>query len=194
MDFLFEFTVLYSYYTDIKGLIYMDFSYYLKQQIQLHPSMQLEDVVKMCYQAVFGPEHMLTEVEKAKQYFYQEYQDTPASFSTPLYEPISEDFCRINLAAWKARNLDPEELFNLFVTSTNFHIKGTRTDLNNCAKSAEKLIAKNMFPFTLEEWKKYYVAYKNNGMLPIHHSEAYRLAEHPAYRLVRKSLLNTDIS
>lgn len=172
----------------------MDFGYYLKHQIELHPSMQMQDVVKMCYQAVFGVEHMLSDIEKAKQYFFQEYEATPANFSIPLYEPISEDFCRINLGAWKSRNLDPEELFELFVTSANYNVPGTRTDLNNCAKSVEKLIAKNLLPFSLEKWKEYYVAYKNNGMHPVHHSEIYRLAEQPAYRLVRKSLLHTDIS
>lgn len=172
----------------------MDFGYYLKHQIQLHPSMQIQDVIKMCYQAVFGVEHMLTDTDKAKQYFYQEYEATPASFSIPLYEPVSETFCRINLGAWKARSLDPEELFDLFVASTKYHVPGTRFDLNNCAKSVEKLIDKGILPFSKEEWKETYVAYKNNGMLPVHHSETYRLAEQPAYRLVHKSLLNADIS
>lgn len=172
----------------------MDFGFYLKKQIQLHPSMQMQDVLKMCYQAVFGVEHMLADINKAKQYFVQEYEATPASFSVPLYEPISEDFCRINLAAWKARNLDPEELFELFVTSANYKVLGTRTDLNNCAKSVEKIIAKGLLPFSLTEWKEYYTTYKNNGMNPVHHSDLYHQAEQPAYRLVRKNLLHTDIS
>ena len=172
----------------------MDFGYYLKHQIELHPSIQMQDLVKMCYQAVFGVEHMLADVEQARAYFIQEFEATPASFSVPLYEPISEDFCRVNLAAWKARNLNPDDLFELFVKSAHYNVPGTRTDLNNCAKSAEKIIAKGLLPFSLEEWKEYYVTYKNNGMHPVHHSEAYRKAEQPAYRLVRKSLLNADIS
>lgn len=172
----------------------MDFGYYLKHQIELHPSMQMQDVVKMCYQAVFGVEHMLSDVEKARQYFFQEYESVTANFSVPLYEPISEDFCRVNLAAWKARGLDAKELFDLFVSTSRYNVPGTRTDLNNCAKSVEKIIAKGLLPFTLDEWKPYYIAYKNNGMLPVHHSEAYRLAEQPAYRLIHKNLLNADIS
>ena len=172
----------------------MEFNYYLKQQLQLHPSMQMQDVLKMCYQAVFGVEHMLADIEKARQYFYQEYASTPAALSIPLYESISEDFCRINLAAWKARDLDPDELFELFVTSAHHTVLGTRTDLNNCAKSAEKLIAKDLFPFSLEDWKTYYVEYKNSGIRPVHHSDAYRQAEQPAYRIICKNLLHTDIS
>lgn len=172
----------------------MDFGFYLKKQIQLHPSMQMQDVLKMCYQAVFGVEHMLADIAKAREYFNREYEATPASFSVPLYEPISESFCRINLGAWKARDLDPEELFELFVASANYNVPGTRTDLNNCAKSVEKIITKGLLPFTLEEWQKVYVEYKNSGMQPVHHSEIYQSAEHPAYRLVRKNLLHADIS
>ena len=172
----------------------MDFGYYLKEQIKLHPSMQMQDVIKMCYQAVFGAEHMLSDIEKAKQYFMQEYEATTACFSIPLYESISESYCRINLAAWKARALEPEELFELFAASAKQNVPGTRTDLNNCAKDVEKIVAKGLLPFTLEEWKTTYVAYKNSGMLPVHHSEEYRRSEQPAYRLVRKSLLHADIS
>lgn len=172
----------------------MDFGFYLKNQIAMHPSIQLQDVIKMCYQAVFGAEHLLKDTEQARQYFLREYDETPASYSIPLYEPISENFCRINLAAWKARNFDPEELFQLFVSSADFHTQGTRTDLNNCAKSVEKIIAKGLLPFSLEEWQEAYLAYKNNGMHPVHHSDAYRQAEKPAYRLIHKSLLNADIS
>lgn len=171
----------------------MDFSFYLKKQIELHPSMQIQDVVKMCYQAVFGMEHMIADIEKARQFFYEEYAATPADNSIPLYEPISENFCRINLAAWKARNLDADKLFDLFLASGRSHIGGTRFELNDCAKDVEKLIKKGLLPFTVEEWKEYYTTYKNNGMLPVHHSEAYRQSEHPAYRLIRKTLLNADI-
>jgi hypothetical protein len=66
----------------------MDFDFYLKKQLELHPSMQMQDLVKMCYKAVFGAEHMLADVERARTYFMQEYDATPASSCIPLYEPI----------------------------------------------------------------------------------------------------------
>ena len=134
----------------------MDFSFYLKTQLEHHPSMQMQDIIKMCYQATFGVEHML--------------------------------------AAWKAKNLESRDLFDLFVATANFNVPGTETDFDNFAKSAEQLIAEGLFPFSLEEWQNYYTAYKNNGMHPVHHSDAYRLAERPAYRLIWKSLLPADIS
>lgn len=172
----------------------MNFEFYLEKQLELHPSMQMQDVVKMCYQAVFGMEHMIADIEKARQFFYKEYEATPANSAIPLYEPVSETFCRVNLGAWKARNLDADTLFDYFISSGKSHVAGTRFELNNCAKAVEKLIRKGLLPFSSEEWKEYYTAYKNNGMHPVHHSEAYHQSEHPAYRLVRKTLLNADIT
>lgn len=171
----------------------MDFKYYFTEQLRLHPSMQPQDVVKMCYQAAYGAEHMLTNLEKAKQFFDEEFKAIPPSFAQPLYEPISEDFCRINLAAWKARDLSGEELFELFTASPHNSTSGP-SDFSNCIKSAELVIQKGKAPFSYEEWHAYFDEYKKNGMPVVHHSEAYRLAEQPAYRIVRKDLLKTDIT
>ena len=147
----------------------------------------------MSYQASFGAEHMLTDTERARSYFTQEYEATPADSSIPLYEPVSENFCRVNLAAWKARDLNSTDLFDLFIATANNNAPGTETDFNNFVKSAEALIAEGLFPFSLDEWQNYYTAYKANGMHPVHHSDAYRQAERPAYRLIKKSLLPADI-
>lgn len=171
----------------------MDFKYYFTEQLRLHPSMQPQDVVKMCYQAAYGAEHMITDPEHAKQLFDREYEAVPASFAIPLYEPISEDFCRINLAAWKARGLDKDDLFELFTASAHSSSVG-ESDFSNCIKPAEQVIQKGKAPFSFEEWQAYYSEYKKSGMPAVHHSEAYRRAEQPAYRLVRKSLLHTDIT
>ena len=171
----------------------MDFKFYLQKQLELHPSMQMQDIIKMCYQAAFGVEHMLTDIERARAYFHQEYDATPADPSMPLYEPISEHFCRVNLPAWKSRNFVPEELFDLFLSSAKHNISGTSADFYMFAKAAETLIAAGNFSFSLEEWNNYYTAYKNNGIHPVHHSDAYRQAERPAYRLIHKNLLNTNL-
>ena len=168
----------------------MNFYSYLEQQLALHPSMQLQDIVKMCYQAVFGPEHMLTDIERARTYFMQEYEATPADYSVPLFEPLSDTFCRVNLSAWKANAYDADKLFELFLFSAKSKTSGTETDFDLCAQDVEKIIAKGLLPFSLEEWTEYYATYKKNGMHPVHHSDTYRLAEQPAYRLVCTDLLS----
>ena len=41
----------------------------------------------------------------------------------------------------------------------------------------------------VEEWKEFLTAYRSAGMPAVHHSEEYRIAEKPAYRIVRVELL-----
>jgi len=171
----------------------LKFDLYLEKQVKLHPSMQMQDVIKMCYQAVFGPEHLLADIECAKKYFMQEYETAPANQFQPLYESVSDTFCRVNLRAWKARALEPEKLFHLFVASATGKTPGAEVDFYLCIKEVEEMITRGILPFSLEEWQVYFAAYKKSGIHPVHHSDAYRLAEQPAYRLVCKSLLNAAL-
>ena len=94
----------------------MDFETYLLEQIQMHPALQPQDIWKLCYQAAFGPEHLLNDLQGAREYLEKEYETT-AEQDVPLYEPISNEICRVNLAAWKFHGLPLEWLFRLFTAS-----------------------------------------------------------------------------
>jgi hypothetical protein len=80
----------------------MSFEAFLREQMKKHPSMQPQDVVKMCYQAAFGAEHLLLDLDVAKSYHEKEYAEVVAT-KDELYEQISDTVCRINLSAWKAQ-------------------------------------------------------------------------------------------
>jgi len=136
---------------------------YLAQQLVLHPSMQMQDIVKLCYQAAFGAEHLLSNVNKARAYFFEEYARTNAS-DVPLFERISDDVCRVNLAAWKQAGLPPEWLFNIFAASMYPREDG----------------AALFFDFLQQAG----LEPEDIPVAAVHHSAAYRAAEQPAYRIV----------
>jgi hypothetical protein len=46
-------------------------------------------------------------------------------------------------------------------------------------------------PVTLDAWHEFMVWYEGLGRPAIHHSDAYRQHEKPAYRIVRRELLGT---
>lgn len=153
----------------------MEFEVYLKQQLQLHPSMQPQDAVKLCYQAALGAEHLLTDFDAAEKYFTAEYAAViPAPL--PLFEEISPEVCRVNLAAWKAKGLPAAWLFRMFTASVRLQ-RGTRELFKEYLTTAEKVLP-------LADWQTYLDAYRAAGMPTVHHSDAYRAAEHPAYRIV----------
>ncbi len=159
----------------------MEFIKYLTEQLSMHPHIQAADVVKMCYQAAFGAEHLLADVEAAGEYFNREYHSTEP-VAGRIFEPISPYTCRVNMAAWKAAGLNPHWLFNMFVSSVGPHEQGKDTFVQYL-DWAEQLIASGATGIGLEEYKLFVQEYLRSGVSPVHHSHTYRQMERPAYRL-----------
>ena len=84
-----------------------NFRKYLMEQADRHPSVQPQDIVKMCYQAAYGAEHLLGDLKGARRYLEEEYAATKEG-DMELYENISDSVCRINLAAWKCTGMPLE--------------------------------------------------------------------------------------
>ena len=155
----------------------MNFTAYVEEQLRLHPAAQSQDVIKMCYQAARGAEHLLSDTTHARAYFDQEYAATPADSTQPLFEAISADVCRVNLAAWKAASLPAEWLFRMFAHTASVPMGG--------AELLEQYIAEAaVVASALPGWEEALAAWKAAGMPAVHHSERYRAAEKPAYRIV----------
>lgn len=159
----------------------MEFIKCLAEQLRIHRHSQPRDVVKMCYQAAFGAEHLLDNLEVAREYFYREYH-TVDPVPGCIFEPISPHTCRVNMGAWKAAGMDPSWLFNMFVSSAGPKTPGDETFLRYLVQ-AEELIGSGITGMDLEEYKLFIQEYLQNGISPVHHSDAYRQGEKPAYRL-----------
>lgn len=155
----------------------MDFTTCLREQLRLHPAMQPRDVLKLCYQAARGAEHLLTDLTRAHAWFDQEYAATPSDASLSMLEPISEHVARANLAAWKASGFPAEWLFSLFVHAVSVPMGGAEL-LEEYLAEASSLVTH------MPGWEETLAAWRDAGMPAVHHSEGYRIAEKPAYRIV----------
>lgn len=154
------------------------FQDYLQEQISLHPSMQPQDVVKMCYQAAFGAEHLLADKDAAFTWLQKEFEEVKVTeVSERLYEQIDDKVCRINLREWKRRDMPLIWLFRIFVESASFVNPYGEESFAQCLSEAEMLIQQGAFSFSVKEWEET----KKQG--PVHHSETYRQQEQPAYRI-----------
>ncbi|MBQ3010760.1 MAG: hypothetical protein IJD81_06175 [Oscillospiraceae bacterium] len=158
----------------------------LREQLYAHPSMQPQDVVKLCYQAACGAEHLLSDLDGAKFFFEEEYAAVSMT-NEPLYEQISEYVCRVNLGAWKQAGLPSEQLFQLFA-DTVFDVDG-KESLARYLSAAEEVLQEADFDMTA--WQTYIAACRGEGMPSVRHSERYREAERPAYRIVSMQMLKT---
>lgn len=152
-----------------------------QEQAAAHPALQPQDAVKLCYQAAFGAEHLLTDVEEAGKWFEQEWAAVPVT-QEPLYELLNEKVCRMNLGAWKREGLPGEWLWQLFLHSR--YPEGDTGIFTRYLEQVKNLASHGKLPFTPEECKSYLESYLQEGLHPVHHSNRYREQEHPSYRLV----------
>ncbi len=143
---------------------------YLRGQMAIHPATCPQDLIKQCYQAAFGAEHLLADMAAAKRYFDEEFAKVEPR-EGQLCEAISDHVCRVYLDVWKHKGLPAEWLFSLFTLS-----KPQRESMDEWLDAVEELTA---HPID-KEYRK--------APHPVHHSEEYRRAEKPSYRLVSRYL------
>lgn len=150
--------------------------------------MQPSDIAKMCYQAALGAEHLLLDTERARAYFNAEFNSVEPR-EGELFEPLSDQVCRVDLGVWKAEGRKREELFDMFVATASVPCGG-KENLLQYLSDAEGCLSELSLSFTLGEWQGFLEKYKAAGMPAVHHSSEYRESERPAYRIVLRSLLN----
>lgn len=166
----------------------MTFKNQLRTQSSLHPSMQPQDVLKMCYQAAFGAEHLLDDEKSARELLSREWENTPGDSDAALYERLSNEVCRLNIRAWKGQGLPMEWLLQLFVRSCR-PAPNAQNRFFAFLGSVDALCAADGLPFGVEEWKAAKEACLREGVRPLHHSDTYRAAEKPAYRVMDTAFL-----
>lgn len=160
---------------------------YLEAHLTAHPSMTAQDIAKLCYQAAHGAEHLLLNLDRARSYFMAEWEATAPDGSIPVSEPISDRVARVNLAAWKAAGRTPEDLFDRFAATATVSGEGD-TLLQAYLAEISTYLQTQGVSVSYEDWTAFLSWYDSQGRPAVHHSEAYREAEKPAYRIVLRSL------
>ena len=169
----------------------MDFKDCFILHAKRHPSIMPQDVVKFCYQAALGAEHLLADVDAARRYFDAEF-DKVEERGGDLVEFLTDELCRVDLGVWKSRGLPREALFDAFVEAASVK-NGGREVLGCYLNDAEACFDGLELNFSLDEWRDFLEKYFEAGMPAVHHSEAYREHEKPSYRVVRRVILNKII-
>lgn len=151
-----------------------------------HPSMQPQDMIKLCYQATFGAEHLLCDEDRALAYLAREWDATDAA-NGAITEVIGERYARVNIAAWKQHGLPLRWLSRMFYLTASTAADGNDAALAQRLDEVGTLAADGQLPFTAASWTQVRAQYTQSGGGAVHHSEAYRAAERPAYRVVDRA-------
>jgi len=153
----------------------VDFFLCATEQLRRYPESKIQDLVKLAYQAAWGPAHGVADRERAWKYFSREFARTGAEDDLPLFEVISPDYCRVNLGAWKKAGLPEIWLFNMFCASAE-NLPDSQVVFDNYIRLLEKLLDGKKGE--LDEFMKQY----RGGA--VHHSAHYCRKYCPSYRLV----------
>ena len=156
---------------------------YFERQAALHPAMTPQDALKMAYQAAFGAEHLAGDEAAVRRYLHDELTACQAAAEEPLTEAISPDLCRVNLRAWKAAKLPEEWLARMFLDACQPRPDG-ESRFRKILTALDDLAGNGGLPFDFEAWRQAREAYLASGLHAVHHSDAYRERENPAYRLI----------
>ena len=152
------------------------FSEILKQHMDRYPLMEPQDYGKLAFQSEFGAEHLAADRQTVLNYILEERKNLPAGSSLQDPEDIGGGLCRFPLSACQTET-EAELLADLFIRTADRSfgtIDGLFEKMNQ--------IAEYRIP-GMQEW---FAAWKEKGCPPVHHSQTYRSAYHPHYRLLKK--------
>ncbi len=160
----------------------------IKFHLQHHRSLDVQDIYKCLYQGVFGAEHLLLNVNKARIFFFDEFDRIAAENKQPLVEPVSVDgqIIRVNFAPYKATGGPAEKLWEVFKDSARAFTPQHGL-LEELWTQFYSLGQNGHLPFDPDKISEFGHMQKQKGYPPQHHTPDYRRNNHPAYRVVLKA-------
>lgn len=139
-----------------------------------YPLMEPRDFAKLAYQSEFGPAHMAQSPDEVLSALLAERTEAGTEAVPP--EPIGSGLCRFHIT----RSLSP--LWELPLVGRMFARTAART-AGTAAGLSEKLEGLAALP--VPGMAEYLEGWRREGCPPVHHSEAFRNAYNPHYRVLR---------
>ena len=153
----------------------------LEQHAKNHPELELQDAIKFLYQSCMGPGHLGLEPQAVLERLETEWADVEGNADASPIELLGNGLCRLSLAACKGQGLEPSTLAALFLHTAQI-VTPDRQGLDDSLKLLYNL------PFSRKEVDRALEDYRRAGMPAVHHSDRYRRAYAPAYRVVEQDL------
>lgn len=153
-----------------------------------YPLMQPTDAVKLIYQNEYGGGHLIRDEQQCLQYLLQEYRRTPQLSAVPLAESIGNGIFRVHLNALDAHGYCADALGKDFIRSSSIQ-KGSSESFLRKLELLQQMTREGLLPFSSESLEPYLKSYAEAGYPVVSHSEIYRAAYAPAYRIIREEFL-----
>lgn len=156
----------------------------LLKQERLHPKMQIQDFFKLAYQSEFAGEHSIASPREALAWLEEELSALSPEGERGA-EPIGGGLCRLHLRGLEGMGLSAATINGIFVASAR-EPRGSRAGLEARLALLPACCREGNLPFEPLEAEEAIRRWREAGYPAVHHSEAYRGAYHPAYRVVEE--------
>ncbi len=165
----------------------MEFYEIIKNHSNKYPNMKPADVVKLVYQNEFGGGHLIKDADRSLKMIRKELAECGIVRSEKLLQPIGNGLSRLYLSSAEAKNMDPAYINDIFVSSAQIH-KGSSSSFKEKLNILTDRFDYFGFGFELEDLQEYLKDYAESGYPMVSHTDTYRNAYLPAYRVVKDSL------
>ena len=155
--------------------------------LEKYPLAQAVDMLKLLHQGEFGPGHLIVDAAANKKYLENEYAMVAANPKPPAgnyLEDIGFGFMRLHIHAIDEIGLALEEFQRMFELSAA-DVHGTEQGLLDKAAALKA----SGLPIDAKEIDDFLAKWLEAGGPPFRHSEAFREAYAPAYRVMKAELV-----
>lgn len=171
----------------------------LQNHYSLYPQMQIQDMIKLIYQNEFAGGHLIANEKESLERLIEECNHIESEtshsenivvdyaeasiYGNALFQDIGNNLCRIDLNSLKAVNINIKTVNKFFVNTSN-SIKGERSQLEKKLEIFRQCCETKALPYSIEQLDLFLAEYKRAGYPPISHSEVYKNAYKPSYRVI----------
>ena len=161
----------------------------LKKHFEETPRMEAQDAVKLAYQSAFGCGHLLPAQDVCARMIHNEIDAVP-ELDVPVYTPIGNRLCRLNLVSAPVRALGAEMIARMMLATDEIvrARKDNQERFETAVRMTETLAECGEAPFAAQRMQDYLRTYRAQGCPVVSHTPSYREAYHPAYRVVLSDL------
>jgi len=161
-------------------------------EITARPRAAASDFYKLAHQSVFGPGHIIKNKDSARDYLLSEMAALgPALPGERLIEEIGGGMVRVNLRPFRDSKGPTEDLLSAMIETANANDGTPKAFADKIAEACRVLIEQNKKELA-DELKSLAEKQAASNYPALRHSDIYRTAYLPAYRVVDKSFLSQD--
>ncbi len=167
----------------------------LLQHEQRFPKSRAEDYYKLISQSVFGIGHLIKGEASARTALEREiFTLGPPKAHEPLIEPLDPRgrMVRVNLRPFVAQNLSRDALLTVMMETAATVQADTALFLGRW-NAFRELVKREEIDIPMEDFEAVDAFARDRDYPPLHHSDDYRGAYKPAYRVVLKDLFTRGV-